>query len=98
MDPSELFAVIDINNDKIPELYVTTKKWNYSYEYKLLGYVNNKVKCLYSFTGDSKLQNFYPTKGTILCYGEYSKGRNEKNILNLMVKHWWHRLHKCIPV
>lgn len=82
MDPSDLlFAVIDINNDKIPELYVKTKKWDYSYEYKLLGYVNNKVKCLYSFTRGSKLQNFYPTKGTILCYGEYSKGRNEKKYL-----------------
>lgn len=79
MNPSDLrFAVIDINNDKVPELYVGTKKWDYSYDYKLLGYVDNKVKCLYSFRRGSKLQKFYPSKGTILCYGEYNKGRNEK--------------------
>ena len=57
MNPSDLrFAVIDINNDKIPELYVGTKKWDYNYDYKLLGYVNNKVKCLSSCTRGSKLQ------------------------------------------
>ena len=82
MNPSDLrFAVIDINNDKIPELYVGTKKWDYNYDYKLLGYVNNKVKCLYSFTRGSKLQKFYPSKGTILCYGEYNKGRTERTYL-----------------
>ena len=76
--PSELkFGLIDINNDKVPELYVYTTKWDYDYDYKLFGYVNNKVKCLYSFRRFSKLQKVYPTRGVFVSYGEYNRGMSE---------------------
>ena len=62
--PSNLkFGLIDINNDKVPELYVYTKKWNYYYDYKLYGYVNGKVKCLHSFNRYYKMGRVYSSKG-----------------------------------
>lgn len=68
--PSNLkFGLTDINNDKIPELYVYTKKWNYNYDYKLYSYVNGKVKCIYSFNRNYKMGQIYASKGVFVNVG-----------------------------
>lgn len=74
--PSELkFGLVDVDNDKVPELYLYTKKWNYYYDYKLYKYLGGKVKCLYSFNRGEKLGKVYPAKkvftsrGTGMKYG-----------------------------
>lgn len=68
--PSDLkFGLIDIDNDKIPELYVYTKKWDYDYDYKLFGYVGGKVKCLYSFNREEKMGRVYPTRRVFTSVG-----------------------------
>lgn len=77
--PSDVkFGISDLNNDKIPELYVYTKKWDYYYDYKLYGYVNGKVKELYSIRRNLKLVKVYPSTGTILINGDLGRGRAEK--------------------
>lgn len=77
--PSDVkFGISDLNNDKIPELYVYTKKWDYYYAYKLYGYVNGKVKELYSIRRNLKLVKVYPSTGTILINGDLGRGRAEK--------------------
>ena len=82
LEPSNVtFGLIDINNDKVPELYVGSKKWNRYYDYKLYGYVSGKVKCLYSFETGSKLKKVYPATGTIWVSGSYNKGRCEDLLL-----------------
>ena len=70
LSPSDLkFGLIDINSDKVPELYVYTKKWNYHYDYKLYGYVNGKVKCLHSFNRYKKMGRVYFSRGVFTDYG-----------------------------
>lgn len=77
--PSRLkFALVDLNNDKVPELYVYSMDWDYNYDYKLYGYVGGKVKCLYSFRRFSKISKFYPSKGVFVYYGEFNRGVKEK--------------------
>lgn len=92
LEPSNLkFGLIDINNDKVPELYVYTKKWNYHYDYKLYGYVNGRVKCLHSFNRYYKMGRVYFSKGIFTDYGtglkygsnastyfKYSNGKTSK--------------------
>ena len=79
MAPSNIkFGLIDINNDKVPELYLATEKWDYDYDYKLYGYVDGKVKNLYSLRRFTKIQKVYPSTGTIYTYGELNKGRTER--------------------
>lgn len=77
MAPSNIkFGLIDINNDKVPELYLATEKWDY--DYKLYGYVDGKVKSLYSLRRFTKIQKVYPSTGTIYTYGKLNKGRTER--------------------
>ena len=83
--PSELkFGLVEINNDKVPELYVYTKKWDYYYDYKLFGYVKGKVKCLYSFARYRKLGRVYPTRKIFTSVGDGLKyGSTEVTYLEL---------------
>lgn len=85
-NPSELkFGLIDIDNNKVPELYVYTKKWSYDCPYKLYGYVSGKVKCLYSINhNDYKLVRAYPAKRTFTVGGDGLKyGSSARTILEL---------------
>lgn len=72
------FGLIDINNDKIPELYLRADRWDYDYDYKLYGYIGGKVRCIYSFLKDSRLQKVYPSQDAFYVYGSYNKGRTER--------------------
>lgn len=85
-NPSELkFGLIDIDNDKVPELYVYTKKWSYTCPYKLYGYVSGKVKCLYSINHKNyKLVRAYPAKRIFTVGGDGLKyGSSARTILEL---------------
>ena len=78
MQPGDIsFGLIDINNDRIPELYLRKDIWGKDYDYKLYGYIGGKVKCIYSFIRNSKLQKVYPSKDVFLVYGGYSHGIRE---------------------
>lgn len=71
-NPSELkFGLIDIDNNKVPELYLYTKKWSYGCPYKLYSYIGGKVKCIYSVNHrDYKMMKVFPAKKTFYVGGD----------------------------
>lgn len=74
-NPSELkFCLIDIDNNKVPELYLYTKKWSYGCPYKLYSYIGGKVKCIYSVNHrDYKMMKVFPSKKTFYVGGDALK-------------------------
>lgn len=49
VDSSDCIGPIDIDNNKVSELYVYTKKWSHDRPYKRYGYVSGKMKLLISY-------------------------------------------------
>lgn len=64
------FAVFDVNNDKVPELYLfNPEAYGYQGYYSLYSYIDGKVKEVYHFGNGQELKEYYPSRGVFLDYG-----------------------------
>lgn len=64
------FSVLDVNNDKVPELYLCNPEaYGYQGYCALYGYVNGHVKEVYHFGNAQGMEAYYPSKGVFLDEG-----------------------------
>lgn len=64
------FALVDINGDKVPELYVENwSAYGYQGQCALYAYVKGKVKEVYHFGNCQAMECYYPSKGVFVDSG-----------------------------